>query len=424
MDNKQKSRILKTIKAGVAILLLILGACASPGNKNSNEVKKAINGFEQGSYGYDRAFLKDNNIETVELKKINSKAQVLIAPGYQGRVMTSSANGNKGTSFGWINYDLIRSGEIKEQFNPVGGEERFWLGPEGGPFSIYFEQGKEQVYKNWKVPPVIDTEKFEIKNQTPGSITFEKNTTLKNASGTLFHIAIEREITLLSGNMLDSLFNVDFPYGSFDMVAYQSANTITNTGNNAWTKKDGLLSVWILSMFNPSPATTVFIPYKTNAKGPIVNDDYFGKVPSDRLIIDSGTIFFKIDGKYRSKIGVPPERAKELCGSYDAQENILTLVSGSLAPNEKDYVNSKWGKQDDPYAGDAVNAYNDGPVEDGSVMGPFYEIETSSPGADLKPDESLTHIQRVVHVQGDETEISGLVKKLFDLDLDTITEKF
>ena len=26
-----------------------------------------------------------------------------------------------------------------------------------------------------------------------------------------------------------------------------------------------------------------------------------------------------------------------------------------------------------------------GPVEDGSIMGPFYEIETSSPGAELAP---------------------------------------
>jgi hypothetical protein len=30
------------------------------------------------------------------------------------------------------------------------------------------------------------------------------------------------------------------------------------------------------------------------------------------------------------------------------------------------YVNSKWGQQDDPYKGDVVNSYNDGPVEDGS----------------------------------------------------------
>jgi hypothetical protein len=34
-----------------------------------------------------------------------------------------------------------------------------------------------------------------------------------------------------------------------------------------------------------------------------MNDDYF--VKADRLIADSGMIYFKADGKYRSKIGIP-----------------------------------------------------------------------------------------------------------------------
>lgn len=61
-------------------------------------------------------------------------------------------------------------------------------------------------------------------------------------------------------------------------------------------------------MFNPSPETTVFIPYSPNAEGVVVNDDYFGKVPAERLIVDERTIYFQCDGKYRSKIGIPPGR--------------------------------------------------------------------------------------------------------------------
>ena len=56
------------------------------------------------------------------------------------------------------------------------------------------------------------------------------------------------------------------------MVAYKSENKITNTGDNAWTKEGGLVSVWMLGCFNPTPTTTVFIPYKENAEGVIVND--------------------------------------------------------------------------------------------------------------------------------------------------------
>ncbi|MDD2380152.1 MAG: hypothetical protein PHV35_00485 [Mariniphaga sp.] len=416
--------IIKIMKLTWAIPLFILLACTSSGRKNLNEVKKKLNGFENGTYGYDLAFLKENNIEIIELTDANSKAKVLISPGYQGRVMTSSANKDQGTSFGWINYKLIESGEVNNQFNPVGGEERFWLGPEGGPFSIYFEQEKEQIHENWKVPAVIDTEKFDIKMQDPGSVTFEKKTSLINASGTKFLLNIERTVRLLSGDTLFTLFNIDFPADIFDVVAYQSENTITNRGENSWAKEEGLLSIWILSMFNPSPTTTVFIPYKTEAEGSVVNDEYFGKVPSDRLIVEPGTVYFKIDGKYRSKIGIPPERATNLCGSYDSEKSVLTLVWGSLPAKPMDYVNSTWGNQEDPYAGDAINAYNDGPLEDGSIMGPFYEIETSSPAAKLQPGESLTHIQRVVHVQGDPVEMAKLVKELFDLNLNSIANKF
>ena len=60
--------------------------------------------------------------------------------------------------------------KVSSQFNPVGGEERFWLGPEGGPFSLYFKEGQEQVYDNWIVPPVLDTEAFDIKSQDNSSI--------------------------------------------------------------------------------------------------------------------------------------------------------------------------------------------------------------------------------------------------------------
>jgi hypothetical protein len=416
--------ILKMMKTSCMLQILFLAACTSSIKNNPNEMKGTISDFGKGTYGYDVAFLAANNVETIELSAKGSQSKVLIAPGYQGRVMTTSAKGNKSTSFGWINYNLIQTGEVSNQFNPFGGEERFWFGPEGGPFSVYFNQGEEQVFENWKVPAVIDTESFDIKKIDAQSVTFTKNTELINASGTEFKIGIERTVSLLSRENLNTLFQVDFTSKTLDVVAFQSENTITNFGENAWTKEGGLLSVWMLCMFSPSPSTTVFIPYKTDGQGPVVNDDYFGKVPSERLITEPGTVYFKIDGKYRSKIGISPQRAKELCGSYDSERNILTLVWGSLPAEEKAYVNSKWGNQDDPFAGDVINSYNDGPVDDGSIMGPFYEIETSSPGAELEPGKSLTHVQRVVHIQGEEAALSLLVKALFGLELQSIATKF
>ncbi|MGV8137193.1 MAG: DUF6786 family protein [Mangrovibacterium sp.] len=413
----------KNRKAIYAALVILVAGCASPEKKNNAEMAKSNDTIPKGTYGYDVAFFNGKNIKTIELKDAESKACVLLVPGYQGRVMTSSAHGDGGQSFGWINYNHISSGNISKQFNPFGGEERFWLGPEGGPFSIYFPQGKEQVFENWQVPAVLDTESFDVKAQNSDQVTFVKDATLKNASGTEFKVGIERKISLLPADTLSALFGADVPAGC-DIVAYQTENTITNNGDAAWTKKGGLLSVWMLGMFNPSPSTTVFIPYEQNGTGTIVNDEYFGKVPADRLIVEKGTIFFKIDGKLRSKIGVPPGRATELCGSYDEEKKVLTLLWCSLPSKPADYVNSKWGKQDNPYEGDVINSYNDGPVEDGSIMGPFYEIETSSPAAALAPGESLTHIQRVVHMQGEPAALASVVKSLFNLDLNAIAAKF
>lgn len=403
--------------------ILLMVACGSPSNKNTTMADKEKSESAKGSYGYDVAFFESKNIPTIELKDQESKASVLLLPTYQGRVMTSSANGKEGNSFGWINYKLLESGEVSKQFNPIGGEERLWLGPEGGPFSIYFPQGAEQVFKNWVVPPVLDTEAYEVKEQNSQSVTFVKNTELKNASGTTFNLGIERKVSLLSKDNLSTLLKVEIPQG-LDVVAYQSDNTITNLGNDAWTKDKGLLSIWMLCMFNPSPTTTVFIPYKTEGEGVVVNDEYFGKVPSDRLIVDKGTVYFKIDGKHRSKIGLPPDRARELCGSFDSEKNILTLLWCSIPSEPKPYLNSKWGEQEDPFKGDVINSYNDGPVDDGSIMGPFYEIETSSPAAQIQAKESLTHTQRVVHIQGDKEKLGQLVNDLFGLDLNEIASKF
>ncbi len=127
-------------RAVCAALIVLLVACASPGKKNDAAMTQMNQGSVKGTYGYDVNFFNEKNIRIIELKDPESGAGILLIPGWQGRVMTSTAGGAEGTSFGWINYDLISSGKISEQFNPFGGEERFWLGPEGGPYSIYFQQ--------------------------------------------------------------------------------------------------------------------------------------------------------------------------------------------------------------------------------------------------------------------------------------------
>jgi hypothetical protein len=123
--------------------------------------------YTKGSYGYDKAFLKAHTGHTVELVSADSSARLLLSADYQGRVMTSSAAGDTGASFGWLNYDLIAAKEKKKQFNPVGGEERFWLGPEGGQYSLYFKGGDSFNIAHWQVPPVVDTIAWNVSHRMP-----------------------------------------------------------------------------------------------------------------------------------------------------------------------------------------------------------------------------------------------------------------
>ena len=96
------------------------------------------------------AFLKKYTRKIVELSGNDGRSKVLLSADYQGRVMTSTASGDTGLSFGWLNHALISSGKKRKSFNPVGGEERFWLGPEGGQYSIYFKQGDSFTINNWQ----------------------------------------------------------------------------------------------------------------------------------------------------------------------------------------------------------------------------------------------------------------------------------
>lgn len=378
------------------------------------------------TFGQDVEFLK-KNIEVVVLSDAAGQAQVAIAPAYQGRVMTSTAKGAEGESFGWINKELIASGKTGPHMNAYGGEERFWTGPEGGQFSIYFPKGAAFDFNNWQVPAVIDTEAFDLVSKTNEAAIFRKKTRMTNWSGTNFELQIDRTIRLLDNN--EASKDLATAIGKeVSMVAYETDSKVTNTGKEAWKKETGLLSIWILSMLSPSPETTVVIPFEAGPEeklGPKVNDDYFGKVPAERLIVKDDVLFFRGDGKYRSKIGLSVKRAKPILGSYDATNKVLTIVQYTKPKDAKEYVNNAWKMQDNPYEGDAVNSYNDGPLEGGAKqMGPFYELETLSPALSLEPGQSGTHIHRVFHFKGQEDKLDKIAVATLGVKIAEIEKVF
>ena len=67
--------------------------------------------------------------------------------------------------------------------NAYGGENRFWLGPEGGKFSLYFKPDAKMEYENWKTPPAIDTESWNVISKNELSVTMQKKCTWSIISG-------------------------------------------------------------------------------------------------------------------------------------------------------------------------------------------------------------------------------------------------
>ena len=378
------------------------------------------------TFGDDVAFLRQHT-SVVVLSDTAHQAQVALVPAWQGRIVTSTARGAGGTSFGWVNRELIASKKLQPHINVFGGEDRFWLGPEGGQFSIFFARGAKFDLEHWFTPAAIDTESFEVASQAGDRAVFRRAIDLTNYTGTRFQLEATREIRLLAAGDALAQRKIPLPSGVAS-VAFESRNTIRNTGAAAWRKDTGLLSIWILGMFNASPRATVVIPYKTGAApamGPIVNDTYFGKVPADRLVIKDGVMFFRADAKYRSKIGVPPLRAKPVVGSYDPDEHTLTLVWFTLPAGATDYVNSMWELQKEPYRGDTINSYNDGPPSAGAAqLGKFFELESSSPALALAPGAAATHVHQTIHLQGDEQSLDAIARAALGVGLAQIKNAF
>jgi len=371
------------------------------------------------TFGDDLAFLRKHT-EVILLTDRAGAAQVAVVPAWQGRVMTSSAGGAAGLSFGWVNRDLITEGKFQPHINVFGGEDRFWLGPEGGQFSIFFAKAVPFDLEHWFTPAVLDTEPFEVVRKSDEKALFRKVFSLTNYSGTPFQLRVDREVRLLKAASVVSELGAKLPKG-VEAVAFESVNTLRNEGRAAWQQDTGLLSIWILGMFNASPATTVVVPFKTgpeSALGPVVNDTYFGKVPADRLVVKDGVLFFAADANFRSKIGIPPRRAKSVLGSYDAANRVLTLVKFTLPKGQTEYVNSMWEVQKNPFGGDAVNSYNDGPPPTGGKqLGRFYELESSSPALALKAGASAKHTHQTVHLTGDEAALDAIAKATLGVTL-------
>jgi hypothetical protein len=396
---------------------ILVVACHNP-----PQAKKPFESeYPKGSFGYDLDFLRQND-SVVVLNTKNGSSQVIVSPKYQAKVFTSTDSGVNGRSFGWINYKTFSQQSLDPHMNAYGGEDRLWLGPEGGKFSIFFRPRNEMTFPHWHTPTAFDFDPWTLTMKSENKVSLTRSTRLLNYLGVIFTLDVVRDIEILEPASEKKMLSINFDH-KVKTVAFTTKNTIINSGQFAWNQNIGAPCLWNLDMFTPSPKAVIVVPYDSTGTGKKATTDYFGKIPPDRLKYGNNVILFRADGKSRGKIGVPPFRAKNVAGSYDAQNNVLTIIQFDIDPAGT-YLNQEWRTDRPPFSGDAVNAYNDGPLQNGTQMGPFFELESVSPAAFLKPREGMSHTHSVFHFTGDKAELNQIALKVLGISLPDIQAAF
>ncbi len=356
--------------------------------------------------------------------------RIAICPEYQGRVMTSTFAGDTGQSFGWINQAFITAGKPDAHFNNYGGEDRLWLSPEGGQFSLWFAPGAKQDLDHWFTPPALNEGAFDVTSSDANGCHLSRTMKLTNASSTQFDLEVHRDISMLGLEQFGQIFGAApqmiVSENQLKFVGFESANTIINRGA-AMKKETGLVSIWSMGQFAPGDQLVIIAPFRPSldkALTPQIKSDYFGPVPPDRLMAISGAFLFRGDGRFRSKIGLGQGVARSLAGSIDLQTGLLTLISYDVPekPEQKLYLNNAWDlPQKQPYVGDLFNSYNDGPPAPGKPpLGPFYELESLSRAEELTTGQSLVHHQRTFHIVGDFDTLSVLLRAVMGVNLSEV----
>src|SRR5689334_16767246 len=210
-----------------AAIAIVATRVSQPATRAPQPATRASQPATLATFASDLAFLQQHT-KVVVLGEPGG-AQVAVAPEYQGRVMTSTTGGAGAHSFGWIGRDAVASGARQPHMNVFGGEDRFWLGPEGGQFALYFKPGDPFDLPHWQTPKPFDWDPWEVATQTADRVRFRKRMSLVNYARTTFDIDVDRTVRPLTPADAATSLGSAVP-DAVRLVAFESSNTVTNGG--------------------------------------------------------------------------------------------------------------------------------------------------------------------------------------------------
>lgn len=347
----------------------------------------------------------------IELVSNDGKGRIAIAPEIQGKVLQSTHNGLNGATNGWLNLEAFQTNDLSN----IGGEERLWFGPLGGQHSFYYQHIKPLNEDNWKVPKSLSIEPFQLQFSSDAEAVFTKRFSLTNFIGTELNFDLVRRIGLYDKKRIEKDLDIKIS-DDIKSIAYQTYHELRNIDTVQWKKELGLVSIWSAGMFQGTDKSVVIMPLKKKTNLDSIYQ-YMGDLTSERLQLKNNTLLFKVDGKYRSKIGIPPSLSPDIYGCYTLEKRRLTIVKFKKEQTDL-YANSYVTIQKNPYKGEVIPIYNNGNMDYSiSKEASFFELESTSSFKELKPQESLNHFHSVFHFFGSEKGLNEISKKLLGVSL-------
>jgi len=324
--------------------------------------------------------------------------QMIITPELSARVLGASLDGINGENLLWVNNSIYDGSywAAKPYFWNAGGY-RTWVAPE----DMFFLDENDE----WFVPSQLDVAPYRIIDQNDFGVTLEADINLKTNIDKYYKMTIERNIMLLT----ESPSEVESLPDNVHYMGIYVKHSLTNRSEEIIGVDMPYVCLWNLLQIKPSGTTLV--PLQKGFDPRTAYREYFNPL-GDRITVSNDIISVKIDGEYRSKIGVRAEAAKSgLAFLRDNHNNtgVLYVMLFSIDPNGI-YVDKPWGTDSD--YGDAVELYND----DGN-MGGFAEIECHGPAEILRRGESQSHTISLHIYSGPISELKRIGSILLDADL-------
>jgi hypothetical protein len=97
---------------------------------------------------------------------------------------------------------------------------------------------------------------------------------------------------------------------------------------------------------------------------------------------------------------------------------VLTITVVDVYDNQK-YLNQEWNTTKPPFSGDAINSYNDSPLEDGPQTALFVRLRVFRMPLFLRPVGSLNP-HAVYYFTGNTVQLNEIAQKVLTISLNQI----